>query len=64
MNTTQDPTLSPDEVAEAALVALDEVDPADAPEAAELVADALTTSLENDDATVAEQTEREREGTR
>ncbi len=57
--------LNPEETTEAALVALDEADPADAPEAAQLVAEALTTALEDSDATVdGQDSEGKREGTR
>jgi len=57
--------LSPEETAEAALAALDEADPADAPEVAQVVADTLTAALEENDATGAGQdSEGKREGPR
>ena len=53
MDTTQEPTISPEETAEAALGELEAADAADAPAIAERVADALTTVLnEGDDSAV------------
>lgn len=45
MDTTQDTGMSLEEEADAALAALEEADPAAAPEIAEAVAESLTTAL-------------------
>lgn len=46
MDTTQDPKLSPDDAADAALEALEEAESAAAPEIAERLADTLTAALD------------------
>ena len=49
MDTTQDPTMSPEEPADGAIEELEAADPSAAPAIAERVADALTAALNQDD---------------
>ena len=61
MDTTQDPTMSREETADAALEELEAADPSDAPVIAERLADSLTAALNQDDEPAVDDGEPERE---